>query len=154
MKNTTSTFYAVRVIRYYVNSDRDPEVYWVQRDNGYGQGARNWSLGSQEKAYRWPRITKAKAALKYACVRDELERTRVRDEEATQAMIDKKGKHYFCRSWPHYPTLKVRHEAEVVKITEHVTYDEPEIIDALPKRSALEQIARAGENSTLLLRPT
>jgi hypothetical protein len=144
MENRTSTFYAVRVVRYYVDG-RAPEVSWVQYDTSYGQGSRNWSLGSQEQAKRFKSLTRAKAALGYACVRDALDTTLVRDHETAEKVMAKKGKGYY-HTWRSYPRLKVRHEAEVVKITERVTYDGPEVLDARPKRSALEQIARQAEN--------
>lgn len=148
MENRTTTFYAVRVIRFYKDG-RAPESLWVSPDTNWGRGPRKWRLGSQNDAERFKRARKAKVALGYACVRDELARTRVQDHETAEKVKAKKGKNYYNSPWKHYPTLKVHHEAEVVKITEHVTYDEPQVLHSLPERSPLEQIARQADDCTI-----
>lgn len=164
MEEKVTTFYAVRVIRHYADG-RPSFVRWVAEDRGLpGSGSSGYDLNSLEKALRFNvdrkgAITKAKRCLTYACVKEALKRTQVEDREAFLQRLDRLKAKYGENRWQaragFIPMLKVRHEVELVKLTERINYDEPEIIDSLPKRSALEQIARvADENRLEFSRPT
>jgi hypothetical protein len=140
MKQTITTFYAVRVTRFYKKDGKDPVVLWVQMEAGFKRGEHGL-VSDQARATRYKSISKAKRAIKYACVRDALARTSVEDRERVAKMKAKRPRSYWMFGTP---TIRCRHEAEVVKLTETCSYEE-EVVAALPKRSPIEQLARQAE---------
>lgn len=142
MESKTTTFYAVRIVC--IRKDGKPApTYWV---------CPCWHNRNQYALDCWnPRVTRfnhraeAKRALKYAVVRDILRSEWVKCPELRLALQERYGDRYNPH-WHGHGRVQCRYEAEAVKITETTTYSEPEVIDALPKRSALEQIARQAEN--------
>lgn len=126
------TYFVVRVTTRFLD-DTIPEAertkaQFVSNDIYYGSGNAK-SLRGFDQAAQYESASKARRALRYACVRDALERRTERDP------LRRKNTLSFGRR-----TKQVRVEttAEIVKIV--VSYA-AEVVDVEPKRHALEHLA-------------
>jgi len=143
METKIDTFYVVRVTCIFADG-RPSEVSWVAPSHHHNT---QYALSSdQNRASRFANVTEVRRALKYACVREALQRTRITDYQRMDR--DKQRREAQGKKWRYplpgfVPMIQCRHEAEAMKLTETTTYEE-EVIDSLPKRSPLEQLARIG----------
>jgi len=137
MDSTTTTFYAVRIICIRKDGEPVPDL-WVHPPAFGSEYVLRESMG-----HRFRTITEAKRALKYACVRDQLKSKRVVCPKKAAVLVKKHGKDFYA-PWHGRGEVPCRYEAEVLKIVETRSY-ETEIVTALPKRGALEQLARTAQ---------
>lgn len=127
----TKSFYVVRVTTQFqddtIPEEKRSRVRFVGDHYNY---AAQYGLRDFNDATRFESVSKAKKALRYACVRDALDSTRARDPLRRRA---KWSKHQIRQ-------IKTATTAEVVKIT--VRY-QAEVMVIEPKPHPLEHLALA-----------